>query len=246
MKMQEDHPELTPSPKDTTLEEPSPEAEIAPTAENENAASAKTLPTLHPEHLADLRKSGLTDETFRELDIQSVRPQDIPRLLGWDPANVTSALNFPYPREDFSRLKVFPSFKDKDGHTVKYLQRSGSGVHLYIPPRAEKVLKDPTVPLGYTEGEKKAAEACQEGIPCIGLGGLWSWLEDGKPITKLDEVAHAEREEVIYPDSDVWTRPDLLRAVYAFGKELESRGANPNVVVFPSAPDGEKHRVRFL
>jgi len=194
---------------------------------------------LHPDHLADLRRSGLNDETIASLRIHSARPQDIPKLVGWDPPNVTSALVFPYGC-GFCRVKVFPPYKDKDGHTVKYLQRPASGVHLYIPPLASSVLGDPSKPLIWTEGEKKAAKVCQEGIPCIGLGGLWNWLEDGKPIAKLDTIAHVEREEVIYADSDIWVRPDLLQPVYAFARELEGRGAKVTVAVIPPGAEGRK------
>jgi hypothetical protein len=33
--------------------------------------------SLHPEHLADLRKSGLTDETILAAGLYSVRPSDL-------------------------------------------------------------------------------------------------------------------------------------------------------------------------
>jgi len=45
---------------------------------------------------------------------------------------------------------------------------------------------------------------------------------------------------VIVPDSDVWTRPDLLQPVFALGKELETRGAKVNVLKLPPGPDGAK------
>ena len=207
-----------------------------------SGATASTVTLgLHPEHLADLRKSGLRDDTIAQLKISSARPSDIPKLIGFDPPHVTSALVFPYPGEDgFCRLKVFPSYRDKDGHTIKYLQRPKSGLHLYCPPLAEKVLKDPTISLRWTEGEKKSAKACQEGFACVALGGLWNWIADGHPTPKLDTIAHVDREELILPDSDVWSRPDLLQAVFAFGKELETRGAKVLVVVIPPGPDGEK------
>src|SRR5262249_51283787 len=49
-----------------------------------------------------------------------------------------------------------------------------------------------------------------------------------------------EREAVIVPDSDVWTRPDLGQPVFALGKELEGRGATVTVVKLPAAADGAK------
>ena len=45
---------------------------------------------------------------------------------------------------------------------------------------------------------------------------------------------------MIVPDSDVWTRPDLLQPVFALGKELETRGAKVNVLKLPPGPDGAK------
>jgi hypothetical protein len=129
----------------------------------------------HPDHWTDLCKSGLSPETIQALGIYSARPGDIPKLLGWSPTGVQSALVFPYPGDEgFCRVKIFPPYRDKAGHIVKYLQKRKSGVHIYIPPLARAVLKDPTVPLYWTEGEKKAGRAWQDTLPCNGLGGLWN------------------------------------------------------------------------
>ena len=94
-------------------------------------------------------------------------------------------------------------------------------------------LTDPSIALYITEGEKKAAKACQEGFPTIGLGGLWCWLENGKPIAEFDCIAWGDRPTVLVPDSDVWGRQDLLHAVYALGAELERRGAYVRVLRIP-------------
>jgi hypothetical protein len=190
-----------------------------------------------PAHQVDLEKSGLSSETIAALSIYSVTAAELESLIGWVPKSVKSALVFPYPGDEgFCRVKIFPPIKDDQGHTVKYLQRSESGCHLYLPPLAQQVLKDPTIPLSWGEGEKKSLKGCQEGIPCIGLGGLWNWFEGGKPIEPLDSIAHVNREECLYPDSDVWSRPDLLLPVYAFGKELERRGAQVQVAIIPQTP----------
>jgi len=185
-----------------------------------------TLQGLHPDHLADLKKSGLNDEIIISLGIHSIPPREIPRIIN-DP-RVESLLCFPYPGlNGFCRWKIFPSgLTDKEGHKRRYHQKAGSGVHLYIPPLAQKVLSDPTTPLYFVEGEKKAAKGCQEGYPTIGLGGLWNWVCDGEPIEELDQVKWEGRHVFLVPDSDAWLdRDDLLHAVYALGSELECRGA---------------------
>jgi hypothetical protein len=189
----------------------------------------------HPEHLADLAKSGVNAETILELGIHTVPPRWIRKHLGFDNPDIESLLCFPYPGVDgFCRDKVFPSLKGENGHTTRYLQRKGSGVHLYIPPLARAALTDPSVTLYVTEGEKKAAKACQEGFPCIGLGGLWNWVSGGNPIPDLDLVICQERRLMLVPDSDVWQgRDDLLHAVYALGAELEWRGAYVRVLRIP-------------
>ncbi len=188
----------------------------------------------HPDHLDDLARSGLSEKTITTLDIRTLTLVEFSKYVGRQPHEGESALLFPYPGlDDFCRVKVFPSFRDRDGHIVKYLQRRGSGVHVYVPPLAEKVLNDPTRPLAITEGEKKAAKACQEGIPTVGIGGLWNWLERGLPIADLDRIAFHRRLVSVACDSDTWGREDLLRAVYALGWELQNRGAVVGVVRLP-------------
>ncbi len=189
---------------------------------------------LLPDHLADLRKSGLSDETIGLMNVYSVTLDDISRELGWCPAGVDSALVFPYLGIDkYSRYKVFPSFKDNEGHSVRYLQRKGTGAHLYVLKPVEAVLRNSSMPLAVAEGEKKTAALIQSGIMAIGVGGIWNWLDgqSHKAISSIDQIAWVDREVTLYFDSDIWHRQDLLKAVYALGKELEARGASIKVTV---------------
>jgi len=205
-----------------------------------NGVTTATGVSLHPEHLADLRKSGLTDETILAAGLYSIRPSDLAKLVGFNPLGVQSALCFPYQGNGgHFRVKVFPPYKDRNGHTVKYLQRRGSDVQLYIHCDVQAALKDPTIPLSITEGEKKALALTQAGRPCIGLGGLWSWMRDGKPIPGLDAIAWAGRAVTLYPDSDVWMRPDLMQAVYALMRELVARGATVSIAIIPGSEGGK-------
>ncbi|MFI5338916.1 MAG: DUF3854 domain-containing protein [Candidatus Methylomirabilales bacterium] len=193
----------------------------------------------HHDHLHDLASSGLTEDTIRALGIYTVRPHDIPKLVGWDPPpEVTSALCFPYPGEGgFCRIKLFPGFLDRHGHRVKYLQRPRSGTRLYLPDPVRAVLRDPDIPLKFTEGEKKTLAMWQAGYQVAGLGGVWNWLEDGQPIIGLDLIAWINREIEIVFDSNIWYRPKLLQCTYAFMRECEERGAKPVLRRVPLVQD---------
>ncbi len=206
---------------------------------------------LDPEALADLRRSGLSDDTIAEAGLYTPAPEDLKSLIGPRLAGqVRHVLVFPYdpaprgaaPRtgETFVRCKLFPPVTDDAGHTIRYHQRPGSPPRLYIPARARAALTDLAVPLLITEGEKKALKAHQEGLTCLAIGGLWTWRAGGRPIADLDHVDWCGREASIVPDSDVWTRPDLLQPVFALGKELEGRGAKVAIVKLPSGAEGAK------
>jgi len=67
----------------------------------------------------------------------------------------------------------------------------------------------------------------------VGIGGLWNWMTNGEPIADLNLIKWNGRDVVIVPDSDVFQRQDLLRAVYALGRELRERGASVSVAEIP-------------
>lgn len=192
------------------------------------------------EHLADLRKSGLADSTIEKAGIYSVRPADIAEKLGYDSPKIESLLAFPYGDNGFERFKPFPSFVDKKGYKRKYLQREGTGNHLYIPQSVIPQLQDTTVPLYITEGEKKALKAVQEGLCCIAISGLWNWSNGTKElIGDFDKIALQNRNIYLVPDND-WLLPNrhgykrnLEQAVYQFSEKLKARGARVFITKLP-------------
>jgi hypothetical protein len=72
----------------------------------------------HPEHLADLRASGLTDETIQAGGVYSIRPADIALFFSRKvPSEIQTALCFPYQGGSFARIKLFPALNG-----MKYAQ----------------------------------------------------------------------------------------------------------------------------
>jgi Domain of unknown function (DUF3854) len=172
----------------------------------------------HSDHLLDLRASGLNDNTIHAAGVYSLAPRDMAPFFNSRrgvPAETETALCFPYQGGDFARIKLFPALGK-----MKYAQPPGTGARLYIPFRVNDG------PLYVCEGEKKTLAAQQAGLSAVGIGGVWNWLSQGEPIDDLSLIEWNDREVTIIPDSDVFGRFDLLRAIYALGRELKALGAN--------------------
>ena len=84
---------------------------------------------IHPEHLEDLSRSGLNDETIINAGLRSIAKSAVAETLGYHPDGVSNMMAFPYPGTDYQRFKIFydPGFKGKQ---TKYLQKKGTGDRL--------------------------------------------------------------------------------------------------------------------
>jgi hypothetical protein len=188
----------------------------------------------YPDHLIDLRKSGLSDKSINKAEIHTVPADQIKKILGWD-IPIDSLLAFPYQGSSFVRYKLFPPYKKKDKtRAQKYYQEPNTYPHLYFPPsfnrNADTIL--------FTEGEKKALKAMQEGMNCIGLGGIWNFaVKDTNGTSQLiddfDSIEWIDRKVELVPDSDFQKKPEVKQAVYRLGTMLEKRGANVSIVCLP-------------
>ena len=178
---------------------------------------------LHPAHLLDLRESGLSDETIQAGGVYSLAPRFVDHFFRrGTPREIESALCFPYQGGRFARIKLFPPLGK-----WRYAQPPGTSARLYMP------LPINEGPLYVCEGEKKTLAAYQHGLNAVGIGGVWNWISKGEPIDDLSLIEWEDRETVIVPDSDVFERPDLLRAIYALGRELRNQGATVQIAQIP-------------
>lgn len=198
--------------------------------------------SLAPLHLQDLRKSGLSDETIVAAGFASVRPCDIAKEIGFNSNEIESAYRIPFDKNN-SRYKLFYKTEAKPGvRRPKYTQKKGTVNRLYIPVFLTSTVLKSLSTLHFTEGEKKALKATQDGLPCIGITGLWNWKKKGTDelIPDFDKIELAGREINIVPDSD-WLdlgkdgKPKNLKdAVYRFATALMLRGAIVHIVHLPT------------
>jgi hypothetical protein len=211
---------------------------------------------LLPQHLEDLRRSGLSDQTIAACQFRSFTdPKIIRRVLGWDAAklNIGPCLAIPFPSADgqfngYARLKPDqPRTSPKDGAVVRYESPRGKRNHAYFPPGARAVLQDAAVPLIITEGEKKAAKADQEGLPTIGLVGVYGWQKKRENkeavrelIPDLEAVVWKGRTVYVAYDSDAATKRTVAFAEWHLAEVLTDKGATVRIVRLPGGPEGAK------
>jgi len=193
----------------------------------------------HSIHLEDLKRSGLSDSTIEQAGFRTVPPNDINKKIGFNIPSLTSCYEIPYDTT-FSRFRAFYD-ENNNGKYPKYIQRKNSGNRLYIPSTVIPILKDSSIPLYITEGEKKALKAAQEGIFFIGLSGLWNWTNKGSKelIPDFDRITLKNRTVYIVPDND-WLHPNkhgyrknLKQAVYLLADKLKQREATVYIVELP-------------
>ena len=216
---------------------------------------------LLPQHLDDLRRSGLSDEQIQRCGFHSESdPAKWSKLLKWKsaPKSAGPVLCIPFfgadgEPLDYVRVKPDKPRKAKvDGKPIKYESPKGAANRAYFPPGTRAALADPSLPLIITEGEKKAAKADQDGFACIGLVGVYGW-QKGRPknvdgtksgprelIPDLAAVAWRGRRVYIAFDSDLIEKTPVVWAQWHLAEALTLAGAEVLAVRIPAAADGSK------
>lgn len=195
---------------------------------------------LLPRHVQDLKKSGLSDGTIETLGFYSADPEEIKSLLDRS-LSVGPGLVIPYPDSSPSYVRVKPDNPSLYwGRLAKYLAPKGAGNRAYIPPQTQEAVSNSKKHILITEGEKKAAKADQEGFPCIGISGVWCFLQDKRLIADLANIEWARRRVYLVYDSDIRHNQNIRLAAHRLACELTGRGALVFVVALPGGGSDEK------
>lgn len=209
---------------------------------------------LKPNHLEDLRKSGLSDETicasglYSEGNLDALRKMLNSRIYQ---KRMGDALVFPFfshngERVEFSRVKpTSPRVDKKKNKPIKYESPVGQPNRSYFPPGVVDAIRDSSRPLFFTEGEKKALAGTQNGYPTIGLIGVYGWkLKDDSKVDSLliDLASITWKERLVYIcfDSDRASNPNVLEAEFRLAAVLAAQGAVVRIIVLPNLADGSK------
>jgi hypothetical protein len=197
---------------------------------------------LLPLHLADLQKSGLTPEHTKKLCMESTGP-DSYKIPYFDANGKLT---------DFFRTKHFYKAerlealrKAKKKLPPKYTQSKGTAPEIYLAPLVDTkwstILADASIPMVVTEGEKKAACGCANGIATIGLGGTHSWRSRNLAVqflSALNTTAWEGRTVRVVMDSDLIEKDSARKGAEGFVAQLRKRGAQATLIILPA--DGEE------
>jgi putative DNA primase/helicase len=186
--------------------------------------------------LANLRASGLTDETIRANRLRTEQ----------------GSLVFPY-RDLNGVVNCFARCRPQvprvvDRKEAKYEQPKGSVPRAYFPAASLGRLRDGESPIYVTEGEKKALALAQLGLAAVGIGGVWCWKKKGTDdlIDDLAAVPWAGRPVYVVFDYDRKpdTRLQTAEAARRLAGALRKVGAREvGAVDLPPGPDGSKQGV---
>jgi putative DNA primase/helicase len=227
--------------------------ECPPRHQGNSKAGADILDALErllPNHLADLRQSGLSDEAIARGGYYSDSdPKRLKLILnGSIPKRMGSALVIPFRDFDgnlngYRRIKPDNPRRNRDGKAIKYESPRGVPNKVYIPWGTIEHLDDPKSDLLITEGEKKAAKADQEGFACLGLVGVFGWKEGRKAdrlLRDLEAISWNGRRVFVVFDSDLAVNENVRDAAARLAAQLRNHGATVKVVSIPGGPTGEK------
>ena len=193
--------------------------------------------TLAENHLADLRASGISDQTIRTAGLCSA-PAAATGLLGF---HDSPALVFPYPEHGaYIRIKPDQPRTDREGKAIKYESPRGSRNHLYVPHNTRarfRGMGEPVQVVIITEGEKKAVKADQDGFATVSVPGVWGWRTC---LSELTGISWPGRQAIIAFDSDVTRKADVKAAIAALVDKLKDEGADVRVILLPDIEGHEK------
>ncbi|UIS73803.1 primase [Pseudoxanthomonas phage PW916] len=216
----------------------------------------------HSLGLEKLQSSGLDEDDARQLGIEFLSREESHKLVPGNGLLCSLKLNYFDPR-DGSPLNDWPKappywrlryleqgheFADQtDKKPLRYVQPFDTAPVAYYPQNHDDwptLLSEPA-PIIITEGELKAAKACKEGFPTIGLGGVDSFAAKRMGVVWLESLRFVNwvgRHVYICFDSDMRRNPNVLGALERLADELEQQGAHPYVVILPEL-DGPESKI---
>lgn len=205
--------------------------------------AALPIPSLLPQHLANLRASGLTDSIiaargyYSESDTQKLIKLGFAESQAICPTMVIPLYGVDGDCIGYQHRPDIPRLNDS-GKPIKYETPAGFAMRLDVHPALRENIANPAVDLYITEGIKKVDACMQHGGCCVGLLGVWNFrgrnIYGG--IAELPDWGaiplNGRTVRVVF-DSDVTEKDGVRRALAALVAMLRRKGAKPEILLLP-------------
>lgn len=220
-----------------------------------SSEQADILTQIRPEHLAMLRVgSAISEEVIKTRGYRSVDSPSELAELGFSPGQRRRGLLLPLHTTDGKNSvhvlrpdepRRLPSKATGEIKTLKYELPKGCSVRLDCPSVCQPKLKDPTVTLWITEGQKKADSLASKGCCAVAVLGVWNFkgrnqLGGTTFLADWDYIAFENRDVRIVFDSDVMTKTQVRKALERLTEHLRRKGAHVTFVYLQTGANGEK------
>jgi hypothetical protein len=199
---------------------------------SEATAATSVDPILSDRHRHMLEaESAITAEVIQARAYRTVEDPDELLSLGYqDYQAITPGLLVPL-YDMFGSVSSYQyrpdnPRRDAEGKLVKYETREGYRQVLDANPILDERLRDPREHLIVTEGARKADAAISQGYVTVALSGIWCWRKHRVQLREWEDIKLYGREVYVAFDSDVRSKPHVLKALKGICEFLYERGAN--------------------
>jgi hypothetical protein len=204
---------------------------------------------LLPQHQALLEASGISEEVAGKRPYFSATTGTALRQLGFGRSQLSvPALLIPLydaAGEAFGYQARPDEPREIRGKRVKYETPAKQPNRIDVPPSCRDQLDDPSIPLIFTEGSRKADAAVSRGMCAVSLNGVFGWRhtngKGGKTIVPdFGLMALNGRPVVLCFDNDAMTKPEVHQALAGLAAFLQMRKAVVTFAYLPLSPSGAK------
>jgi len=216
-----------------------------------NSVFSEAVPELLADHSRHLTESsGISVDVIRERGYRSLLGKSELEKLGFTPAQ-QRAPGILIPLWSVDGKEAGCQFRPDHprtsgrGKPVKYESPAGSSNRLDCPPRCQKTIGNPQVPLWITEGSKKADALASKGACAISVTGVWGFKGKNQFggitfLTDWDYVALKNRTVYLAFDSDIITKEPVRKALEHIGEHLKRKGATVQIIQLPQLEGQDK------
>jgi hypothetical protein len=223
-----------------------PPATDGPQSATPTGATGQSAPVdLHPDHLADLQRSGLAPDDLAHwgVGIWSLSALGLGEFLkdvgfSWALPCARSGYGIGYPHDGYYRVRLFwqDPCPHKNERHPKYIGPRGRPTPAFVVESVQALAGKRMQAVAVVEGEKKTLALLKAGVPAVGIGGCWCFRgADGDLVEPLGDWDWRDRIVYLIPDADWRVNADVVQAWTTLGLLLACKGAAPYIVTWDPA-----------